>query len=296
MNTVNILLQQLINALTYGSLIGFIAIGYTLVYGVLKLINFAHGNLVIFSIFLLLTFLTKWQIPLSLSFLFTIFGITLMAVLIYFIGYKPLRYSNKINLVGSALGMSMVVQNLIVLFWGTTPKTFPITLFANENIVIHSLIFNKLSILIIMMNIFILCLFYFIHHKTRFGIAVKALSVDYQTATLMGINVSKIIILIFIIGAILGSLGGLFIGLSYKSIDFTMGFDYGLKAFIASIIGGIGSISGAMLGGIIIGLIQTLSIGYLSNSYADVCTYSIIILLLIVKPNGLFGKVIEEKV
>ena len=296
MYTVNILLQQLINALTYGSLIGFIAIGYTMVYGTLKLINFAHGNLVIFSVFLIITLIDQLHITIVISFILSLFCVGFIAVGVYYAAYRPLRYSNKVNLVVSALGAGMIIQNLIILLWGTSPKLFPIPLYLSENIYIKSLILNKLGILILIINIVVMSLFYYVHNKTRFGLAIKVVSTDYETASLMGINISKIIVLIFIVGACLGALGGLFIGMSYKSVDFTMGFQYGLQAFIASIIGGVGNIAGAMIGGLIIGLIHTLSVGYLSDIYADVFTYIIIILFLIIRPNGLFGKFIEEKV
>ena len=296
----NIFIQQLINALVLGSLIGFIALGYSMVYGVLKLINFAHGPLVTLATYLFMSIGLHYGLvhPLSIiiTLIITLISITLVTILLELIAYRPLQKAHRLSLLVSALGAGMVIQNVIMLIWGPNPQVFP-SIPGFEGIFdIHGIIITKLNIIILGLTISVMGGLYVFINKSRIGIAIRAVSQDYQTAQLMGVNINYIIILVFIIGALLGAIGGIFIGLTYKTITFNMGFEYGLKAFIATIIGGIGSIPGAMLGGILIGIIQTFSAGYVSSTWANVITYGILIILLIYQPRGLLGIAKVEKV
>lgn len=293
-----IFIQQLVNSLTYGSLLGFIALGYTMVYGILKLINFAHGDLVTLSIFLTISLVSQ-QFQYNLPFfkiIIAIFIVIIIALVIQFFVYKPLRNAPRLSLVVSALGAGMVIQNLIILIWGANPKIFPDNLILTGSCILFGVTVSYLSILILSLNVLIMIILHIFINNTRLGIAIKASSIDHTTALLMGINPNYVMAIIFIIGAILGALGGILIGATYKSISFNMGFDYGIKAFIAAIIGGIGSIYGAMLGGILIGIIYTFCAGFISSVWADSLTYSILILFLILKPEGIFGKKQVNKV
>ena len=296
----NTFIQQLVNALSYGSLLGFIALGYTMVYGILKLINFAHGHLVTLAIFLIISLLSKFasHSPTTLL-LVTVISIILViiaGIMVELFAYRPLRKAPRLSLIVSALGAAMIIQNAIMLIWGADPKIFPDLTILDGNYNINGIVISHLNLAILGLNVLVMIALYIFINKTRTGIAIKALSIDYTTAQLMGVNVNRIIILVFIIGALLGSVGGVLIGATYKTVSFNMGFNYGLKAFIAAIIGGIGSIPGAMLGGLVIGIAQTLSTGYISSTWGDVFTYSFLILILIIKPSGLFSEKKAEKV
>jgi branched-chain amino acid transport system permease protein len=296
----NIFYQQLINALTYGSLIGFIALGYSLVYGILKLINFAHGHIVTFAIFITMSMLTEFSAMHTFGFILALSSALIITIIVTIIlelvAYRPLRKANRLSLIVSALGAGMVIENAIMLIWGPNPKVFPDINFFQGSINLNGVIISELNLFILVLNIVVMTILYLFINKSRTGIAIKALSQDYQTAQLMGVNINKIIVLVFILGAIIGSVGGVLIGLTYKTVSFNMGVEYGLKAFIAAIIGGIGSIPGAMLGGLIIGILQTLSTGYISSIWANVITYSLLILLLIIRPRGILGQKDIEKV
>jgi branched-chain amino acid transport system permease protein len=290
---VQIFLQQLINGLVLGSLIGFIALGYSLVYSILKLINFAHGHLVTLAAYLFITISTQFGLINDFNFIWAILImliiVILIVILIELLAYRPLRKAHRLSVIVSALGAGMVVQNIIMLIWGADPKVFPEIPILNGILSFNGIVVTKLNILVLIMNCLVMGILYLFIHRFRTGIAIRALAQDYQTAQLMGVNINNIIVLVFIIGAILGSMGGVLIGLTYKTVTFDMGFEYGLKAFMATIIGGIGSIPGAMLGGILIGLLQTFSAGYISSTWATVITYFILIVFLMIRPRGIIG-------
>jgi branched-chain amino acid transport system permease protein len=293
-------LQELINGLTYGSLLGFIALGYTMVYGVLKLINFAHGDVVTLAAFLSITFIPLMGYLGSLGtiviILLVMACICIAAAVLERFAYRPLRTAPRLSLIVSALGAGMVIQNAIMLIWGANPKVFPSELIPQTVYHYGDLSIKSLSIFIILLNIVVMVSLIFFIHKTRSGIAIKALSIDYTTAQLMGVNINRTITLVFVIGGAIGALGGILIGASYNTVPFNMGFEYGIKAFIAAILGGIGSIPGAMFGGILLGLVTDFSAGYLSSTWADTFAYAILIILLIFRPNGIFGEISVHKV
>src|SRR6056297_1062230 len=294
-------LQQLANGLTIGSIFALVALGYTMVYGVMRLINFAHGDMVAASAFVGLTVYTQVMgqttslFSVIVIFLLTASVMACVGVLLERLAYRPLRDAPRLSAVVSALGASLVIQNGIMLIWGPRMKIFPELVpqvYWNFGGVVISLI----QVLILAISLVLMVGLYLFVEKTRMGAAIRASSIDQDAAKLMGINVNSVITLIFVIGSSLGAVGGLFIGLYYRGITFNMGWQYGLYAFIAAILGGIGNIPGAMLGGMLLGLFNAFIAGYVSSTWADAYTFILLIVILIVRPTGLLGERVAEKV
>ncbi|MDX1810234.1 MAG: branched-chain amino acid ABC transporter permease [Sulfurospirillaceae bacterium] len=299
----DIFLQQLINGLTVGSLYALVALGYTMVYGVMKLINFAHGDLVALSAFAGLTIYTqifgegKASIFLVLSvFVITALLIAVVGVLLERLAYRPLRTAPRLSAVVSALGAGLVIQNSIMLIWGPNMKIFPSDLFPSTIWQIHGVVFTFTQAMILGVSAVLLLGLYFFINKTKMGTAIRATAIDQDAAKLMGINVNRVIMIIFIIGSALGAVAGLFIGINYRGITFDMGWMYGLNAFIAAIMGGIGNIPGAMLGGLLLGLFNAMISGYISSAWAETFTFILLVVILIFRPTGILGEVVAEKV
>ena len=298
-----IFLQQLVNGLTIGSMFALVALGYTMVYGVMKLINFAHGDLVAMAAFVGLTIYTQVlgaRAP-SLMVVVVIFGLTalviaLVGVLLERIAYRPLRHAPRLSAVVSALGASLVIQNGIMLLWGPSMRIFPADIIPSITWTAGGVVISLIQLLILVISLVLMVGLYFFVDRTKIGTAIRASSIDQDTARLMGINVGTIIIAIFVIGSSLGAVGGLFIGLYYRGIYFNMGWNYGLYAFVAAIIGGIGNIPGAMLGGLLLGLFKAFIAGYVSSTWADAFTFIMLIVILIVRPTGILGERVAEKV
>jgi branched-chain amino acid transport system permease protein len=297
----DIFLQQLVNGLTIGSMFALIALGYTMVYGVMKLINFAHGDLVAASAFVgLFIFAELSDGATSLLtavsvFLLTAVVIATCGVVLERIAYRPLRSAPRLSAVVSALGASMVIQNGIMLLWGPQMKIFP-DLLPQVYWDVGGVMISLIQVLIMVLSLALMIALYLFIEKTKLGTAIRASSIDQDAARLMGINVNNIIVTIFVIGTSLGAVGGLFIGLYYKGITFNMGWQYGLYAFVAAIIGGIGNIPGAMLGGILLGLFNAFIAGYVSSTWSDAFTFILLIVILIVRPTGILGERVAEKV
>lgn len=299
----NFVVQQLINGLTVGGIYALIALGYTMVYGVLRLINFAHGDLCILGAFVGLTMLTgslggghPGAALLLLAFVVAIIAIGVAGLLLEVVAYRPLRRADRLSAVVSALGASMLIENGIMLIWGPEVRVFPTGLlptttwhFANASI-------SFVQVMIIVVSVVLMAALYFYVHHTRFGTAIRAAAIDQDAARLMGINVNRVIASVFILGPALGAIGGLFIGLYYREAYFTMGWTYGLNAFIAAIIGGIGNIPGAMLGGVLLGLFNAFAAGYVSSSWQGAITFALLIAILLVRPAGILGERVAEKV
>ncbi|XOB61390.1 branched-chain amino acid ABC transporter permease [Campylobacterota bacterium DY0563] len=299
----DIFLQQLINGLTIGSLYALVALGYTMVYGVMKLINFAHGDLVAFSAYVGLTIFTQFFGSSASSFINIIIIFLLTAIIVAFVGvllerlaYRPLRTAPRLSAVVSALGAALVIQNGIMLIWGPNMLIFPADLLPNTTWNIGGVIITFTQVCILILSAVLMIALFFFINKTKMGTAIRATAIDQDAAKLMGINVNKVVMIIFIIGSMLGAIGGLFIGLYYRALTFDMGWLYGLNAFIAAIIGGIGSIPGAMLGGLLLGLFNALIAGYISTEWAETFTFILLIIILIVRPTGLLGEKTAEKV
>ncbi|WP_024955238.1 branched-chain amino acid ABC transporter permease [Sulfurospirillum arcachonense] len=299
----DIFLQQLVNGLTIGSLYALVALGYTMVYGVMKLINFAHGDLVALSAFAGLTVYTNIFadggtsiIAVITVFMFTAAIIAVVGVLLERLAYRPLRTAPRLSAVVSALGAGLVIQNAIMLIWGPNMKIFPSDLFPSTIWDINGVVVTFTQLMILGISSVLMIALYLFINKTKMGTAIRAVAIDQDAAKLMGINVNKIIMIIFVIGSALGAVAGLFIGIYYRGITFDMGWMYGLSAFVAAIIGGIGNIPGAMFGGLMLGLFNALISGYISSAWAETFTFILLIIVLIFRPTGILGEKVAEKV
>ncbi len=299
----DIFLQQLVNGLTIGSLYALVALGYTMVYGIMKLINFAHGDLVALSAYIGLSVFSEFFGASSINlfsvltiFILTTIIIAMIGVLLERVAYKPLRTAPRLSAVVSALGASLLIQNSIMLIWGPNMRIFPSQIFPNTTVLVSGVVFSYTQIVILVLCAVLTLSLYFFIHKTKIGTAIRASAIDKEAAALMGINVNKVISIIFILGSGLGAIGGLFIGIYYKGLTFDMGWLYGLNAFIAAIIGGIGSIPGAVLGGLLLGLFNTMISGYVSTEWSATFTFILLIVILIFRPRGILGETFIEKV
>lgn len=299
--------QQLINGVTLGSIYGLIAIGYTMVYGIIGMINFAHGEIYMIGAFVaMITFLILnmlggiWLpaallIALIMSMLFTsIWGWTVERL-----AYRPLRGSFRLAPLISAIGMSIFLQNLVQILQGARVKPLQPMISGGFVLMEHdgfTVTLSYLQIFIIILTIILMIIFTLIINKTSLGRAQRATEQDRTMAALIGVNVDRTISTTFVMGAALAAVAGLMVTLYYGVIDFYIGFLAGMKAFTAAVLGGIGSLPGAMLGGLLIGLIEAFWAGYFSSEYKDVAAFSILVLVLIFRPTGLLGKPEIEKV
>ena len=288
-------LQQLINGLSLGSIYALIALGYTMVYGIIKLINFAHGDIYMLGAYV--GFLTTTY--LGFSFLPALFAAmvicAVLGVVIERVAYRPLRNATRIAALITAIGVSYFLEATTQKVLGTGVKTFPDVL-ANTTFTIGGVQISNQQVLIFIITIVLMVVLQFIVRKTKIGRAMRAVSVDSDSAKLMGINVDATISVTFAIGSALAGAAGVLVGLYYNTINPLMGMVPGVKAFIAAVFGGIGIIPGAMFGGLFIGIVETLVSGYASSLYKDAVVYVILIIILIVKPAGLLGKNVKEKV
>ncbi|MCP4118054.1 MAG: branched-chain amino acid ABC transporter permease [Desulfobacteraceae bacterium] len=299
----DIFFQQLVNGLTIGSIFALVALGYTMVYGIMKLINFAHGDLVAMSAFVGLTvydqFLGGTTNPLiTVLIVFAATGviIAMAGIILERVAYRPLRNAPRLSAVVSALGASLVIQNGIMLIWGPRMRFFPADILPATTWNIGGVYISFIQVVILVVSLLIMVGLIFFIDKTRVGAAIRATSIDHDASRLMGIDVNRIITLIFVIGTFLGAVGGLFIGLYYRGINFNMGWNYGLYAFVAAIIGGIGNIPGAMVGGMLLGIFKAFIAGYVSSTWADAFTFTLLIAILVVRPTGIMGERVAEKV
>lgn len=296
-------IQQIFNGLTVGGIYALIALGYTMVYGVMRLINFAHGDLCILGAFIGLTMLTgalgsgqPGVAMLLLAFIIAIVVVAAAGLILEFVAYRPLRKADRLAAVVSALGASVLIENGIMLAWGPNVHVFPAGLLPQTTWHIAGASITFVQVMIILASLVLMAALYLFVNHTRFGTAIRAAAIDQDTARLMGINVNRVIASVFIIGPALGAVGGLFIGIYYREAYFTMGWTYGLYAFIAAILGGIGNIPGAMLGGVLLGLFNAFAAGYVSSSWQDAITFGLLIAILLVRPTGLLGERVAEKV
>ncbi len=302
-NNMDIFFQQLVNGLTIGSIFALVALGYTMVYGIMKLINFAHGDLVAMSAFVGLSVYDQFLggTTNSLVAVLTIFAATgviiaMAGIILERVAYRPLRNAPRLSAVVSALGASLVIQNGIMLIWGPRMRFFPADILPATTWNIGGVYISFIQVVILVVSLLIMAGLIFFIDKTRVGAAIRATSIDHDASRLMGIDVNRIITLIFVIGTFLGAVGGLFIGLYYRGINFNMGWNYGLYAFVAAIIGGIGNIPGAMVGGMLLGIFKAFIAGYVSSTWADAFTFTLLIAILVVRPTGIMGERVAEKV
>jgi branched-chain amino acid transport system permease protein len=296
-------LEQCTNGLAVGSIYALIALGYTMVYGVLKLINFAHGDLFTYGAYLGMTLLTslllsdRLGVGLGLAVLaLMVMGlVALVGVGLERVAYRPVRSAPRLNAVVSALGASTFLQNALMLVYGARYQVYPDVL-PRAPLSVLGLQIPVLRVAVMLVSLAMMGALYFFVQRTRTGAAIRATAIDPDAARLMGIDVNRIIRLVFIVGPALGGAAGLLVGLYYGQIFFDMGWTYGMKAFTAAILGGIGNIPGAMLGGIVLGLVEALGAAYLSVAWQNAIAYGVLILILIVRPSGLLGERVADKV
>lgn len=288
-------LEQLINGLSIGSVYALIALGYTMVYGIAKMINFAHGDIIMIGAYILYVCKYTLALPALISVLITMVFCALLGITIERVAYKPLRKAPSLAVLITAIGVSFLLQALALLIFGANPITFPSIIKANPLKIGRITISGVTLITFLVTIICMLSLTYFVNH-TKSGRAMRAASEDKAAAELMGINVNRTISMTFAIGSVLAAIAGFLYISQYQSLQPTLGALPGIKAFVAAVLGGIGNIPGAMLGGILLGVIESLSKAYISTQLSDAIVFGILVLVLLVKPSGLLGKNSIEKV
>jgi branched-chain amino acid transport system permease protein len=299
LNVSGIFLQQLINGVSLGSIYALIALGDTMVYGIVMLINFAHGDLLMVGAYAGYFVLTRFGVnPVSLAGAF-VFSMTLCACLgvaIERFAYRPLRSAPRLNSLITAIAVSLILQNgaRVLPFIGPNPRQFPRP--AVSNIEIGGFSVSNIQLVVILFSAALMLILNYIVNYTKRGKAMRAVSFDLQAASLMGIPVNGTISFTFAVGSVLAAAGGMLFAFAYPQVSPTMGTMPGLKAFVAAVFGGIGSIPGAMFGGVVLGIAETLTKGFLSSRYADAISFSILIVILLVKPAGILGRRTRIKV
>jgi len=305
----DIFLQQIINGLVQGSVYALVALGYTMVYGILGLINFAHGEVVMTGAMLALSALTAligWGIApllaLLLSLLLAMTGCMLLGYGIERIAYRPLRHAPRLAPLITAIGVSIVLQNLAMMIWGRDYHAFP-QLLVNQPHYIGGAIISDIQIIIVIMSVLIMAGLMAVVYRTRLGRAMRAVAENQHAAQLMGVDVNRVISLTFMLGSALAAVAGLMVSANYGLAHYYMGFLLGLKAFTAAVLGGIGNLRGAMLGGLLLGLIESLGAGYIGpltggfmgSQYQDVFAFFVLIAVLVFRPSGLLGERLAER-
>ncbi len=290
-------LNNLINGISLGSIYAVIALGYTLVYGIAKMLNFAHGDVIMVGGYVIFISMTSLNLNPWLSVLMAVIACTILGVIIEKVAYKPLRQATSLAVLITAIGVSYFLQNMALLIFGEKPVNFTsvvnvpsLSLFDGQIV-----ISGETSVAIIVSVIIVVGLSLFIN-KTKNGRAMLAVSEDKDAAQLMGVNINRTISLTFAIGSALAAVAGALLCSAYPTLQNTTGAMPGIKAFVAAVFGGIGSIPGAMIGGILIGVIEILGRAYISPQLADAVVFAVLILVLIIKPTGILGKKINEKV
>jgi branched-chain amino acid transport system permease protein len=304
-----VFLQQLVNGLTVGSVYALIALGYTMVYGILEFINFAHGEIYMIGAYLGIIAvavatsmgLGGWPILLLvIAFIVAMIFCACWGVTIERLAYRPLRQAPRLAPLISALGVSIFLQNFVMVTQGTRDKVFrlsehPIPL-TSKNITFGTTQISFVQVMIMGLALVLMVLLSLFISKTKLGKAMRATAQDQKMAYLVGIDINRVISVTFLIGSALGAAAGVMVALYYGLVNFFIGYIAGIKAFTAAVLGGIGNIPGAMLGGVIIGLVESFGAGYLSSEYKDVYAFIILVLLLIFRPEGILGERVSEKV
>jgi branched-chain amino acid transport system permease protein len=290
------LIQQLVNGISLGSIYALIALGYTMVYGIVRLINFAHGDVFMIGAFVGFYAITGLHLGFFPALLLAMAVCALLGVLIERIAYKPLRNATKIAALITAIGVSLLIEYGVIYIRGAQPEAYPGTILPDKKIELFGVTISSQSILILCTSIVLMILLQLIVHKTKIGKAMRAVSHDAEAARLMGINVDHTISATFAIGSALAGAAGVIFGIYYIKIEPLMGIIPGLKAFVAAVFGGIGIIPGAMVGGLALGVIEALVSGLGYSLWRDGVAFIVLILILIFRPSGLFGKNVREKV
>lgn len=287
--------QQLINGVSLGSIYALIALGYTMVYGIIRLINFAHGDIYMLGAYAGYFATVHFKMPFFPALIFSMVVASMVGMLIERLAYRPLRKAPKIAILITAIGVSLLLEYGGMILVTPQPRTFP-ELFPTATYRFMGLVVNSQQIVILVVSLALMFILTYVVAHTKTGKAMRAVSYDTDAARLMGINVDRIISVTFAIGSSLAAAAGILVGVYYNSIDPLMGIMPGLKAFVAAVLGGIGVIPGAMVGGILLGVIEALVSGFLSSTFRDAAAFIILIVILLFRPAGLFGKNVREKV
>ena len=291
-------LPYLLSGISVGGQYALIAIGYTMVYGILRLINFAHGDVFMIGGYLAFYAVTAFMMPWWIAVIVAIGMTTLFGMGLERVAYRPLRDSPRISIMISAIGASFLIENLAIVLFDARPKAFPVPDFFASTFVLGDVHISMVSIIIPVVTAIILAALLWVIYRTKTGMAMRAVATDIDAARLMAIDVNRIISFTFAIGSALAAVGGIMWALKYPRLEPLMGIMPGLKCFIAAVIGGIGSIAGAVLGGLLLGLIELMTIAFLPEltGYKDAFAFVLLIVVLLVKPTGLLGSKQGEKV
>ncbi len=299
------LAQQLVNGLILGAVYALVALGYTMVYGILELINFAHGEIYMIGAYLSIIFLGFFTalgvtqhyliFSLLLSFFFSALFCGAYGYTMEKVAYRPLRQAHRLSPLISAIGMSIFLQNFVMLTQGSGDLVFP-RLLPSSNITFYGVTLTLLQLVILGASLALMGGLYLLVQKTMIGKAMRAAAQDKTMASLLGIDVDRIISMTFVVGSVLAAGAGMMVAMYYGTVNFFIGYVAGIKAFTAAVLGGIGSIPGAMAGGLLLGLVESLGAGYISSEYKDLFAFAILIFVLILKPSGLLGSPAKEKI
>ena len=296
-----IALQQLVNGLTVGAFYALIALGYTMVYGIIRLINFAHGDIYAVGAFLGLSmFGLMGLLHIENAILTTLLALIvsmcctgLLGTVLYRVAYRPLLHA-RLSILISAIGASLTLEYGLLLIYSPSFLVYP-HLFGRAGPSFAGVDISWLQVLIFVSSIVLMAALYIMVHRTKTGMAMRALAINQDAARLMGIDVNRVISVTFFVGSALASFAGVLTGLYYSQVSFLMGFLIGLKAFTAAVLGGIGNIPGAVLGGFLLGIMESLAAGYYSSRWKDVVAFAILIIILVVRPRGLLGERVVER-
>jgi branched-chain amino acid transport system permease protein len=297
-------LQNWINGIALGGVYALVALGYTMVYGILQFINFAHSEIFMLGafagLFLADAFLGGQTgiFAFSVVILGSMLACMAVGALVERLAYRPLRSAPRLNVLITAVGVSLLLQNLGQIVFGSTPRVFPPIL---ETVRLHpwegsDLVVTNIQLYVISVSALLVLLLSYLVHRTKLGIAMRAVSFDIEVASLMGIPTDRVIVFTFLIGSSLAGCAAILYGLSYPKIEPLMGVGIGMKAFIAAVFGGIGSLWGAALGGVVLGLAESFTVFYISSTFRDAISFALLVLVLLVRPSGLFGSARKEKV
>lgn len=289
------ILQQLANGLILGSVYALLALGYTMVYGIIKLINFAHGDIYMIGAFMGYYLINTLHLNFFVALILSMVGTAILGVVIEFLAYRPLRNSTRIAALITAIGVSFLLEYGMVFFVGANTRSFP-QVIETVRYTLGPISISNIQLMILGISILLMVGLQFIVQKTKMGKAMRAVSVDSDAAQLMGINVNRTISFTFALGSALAGAAGVLIALYYNSLEPLMGMTPGIKSFVAAVLGGIGIIPGAALGGFVIGLLETFATAVGLSDFRDAIVYAILIIILLVRPAGILGKNVKEKV